>query len=161
MSVNPKPERGAARAPVEFPEAAVARTEGMSAPRRWLYVGLAGIFVGLALLGVVLPGLPTTPFLLVASYLLVRSSPALHRRLLRSRTFGPTLRDWHQHKGLRKRTKRFAIVACAGMISISVATGALPWPARLAVVAVGIYGISFVARLPVVPESDADTAGGG
>ena len=124
--------------------------------RRWLYVGLAGIFVGLGLLGVALPGLPTTPFLLVASYLLLRSSPTLHRRLLNSKTFGPTLRDWDKHRGLRRRTKRVAIIACGIMVAISVATGALPWPGRLLVAAAGAYGIWFVSRLPVVPDQARD-----
>ena len=123
-----------------------------SGPRRWLYVGIAAIFVALAMLGVVLPGVPTTPFLLVASYFLVRSSPSLHRRLLDSKTFGPTLRDWDRHRGIRRRTKRVAVGACAVMVTISVVTGALPWQGRVLVAALGAYGIWFVWRLPVVPE---------
>lgn len=152
MSLHSSPT-GTAKTELQAPRgAAEAHRPLASGLRRWLYVGLAGIFVGLGLLGVALPGLPTTPFLLVASYLLLRSSPRLHRRLLNSKTFGPTLRDWDKHRGLRRRTKTVAIIACGIMVAISVATGALPWPGRLLVAAAGAYGIWFVSRLPVVPD---------
>ena len=51
--------------------------------RRMLLMAAAGAALVLGLLGIVLPGLPTTPFVLVASYCLLRSSPRLHARLLR------------------------------------------------------------------------------
>lgn len=124
-----------------------------SGARRWLYVALGCVFVALGAVGVVLPGLPTTPFLLLASFFLVRSSPKLHQKLLASRTFGPLLRDWNRHRGLRRGVKRVAVLGCSLMIGISVLFGGLPWPARALVLAVGAYGIWFVARLPVVPES--------
>lgn len=156
MSPHPSPP-GAAQTERREPRGTAESSQPLaSGLRRWLYVGLAGIFVGLGLLGVALPGLPTTPFLLVASYLLLRSSPTLHRRLLNSKTFGPTLRDWDKHGGLRRRTKRVAIIACGIMVAISVATGALPWPGRLLVAAAGAYGIWFVSRLPVVPDKAPD-----
>ncbi len=125
--------------------------------RRWLLQGLGCVFVGLAFLGVALPGIPTTPFLLLASYFFVRSSPALHRRLLASRTFGPILRDWNEHRGLRLGIKRFAIVACAVAVSVSIAFGGLPWLAKVIAAAAGGYGIWFVARLPVVPDRRSRT----
>lgn len=123
-------------------------------PKKWLYSALGGVFVALAALGVALPGIPTTPFLLVASYFFVRSSPRMHRKLLESRTFGPILRDWERHRALRPRVKRFAILASATLIALSLAFGGLPWFARLVVALAGGYGIWFVARLPVVSGSE-------
>ena len=122
-----------------------------SRARRWLYIGLGCVFVALGAVGVVLPGIPTTPFLLLASFFLVRSSPKLHRKMLASKTFGPILADWNEHRGLRRSVKRIAVFSCSVMIGISVLFGGLPWPARVLVLAAGAYGIWFVARLPVVP----------
>lgn len=137
-------------------DAPVAQVAGL---RRWLFVALGGVFVALGLVGAVLPGIPTTPFLLLASYFFVRSSPALHQRLLRSKLFGPTLRDWQRHRGVKRRTKWVSIACCSLMIGLSIATGGLPWVGRVVIAAAGAYGMWFVARLPTVPnEKGADGA---
>lgn len=139
-------------------DAPVAQVAGL---RRWLFVALGGVFVALGLVGVALPGIPTTPFLLLASYFFVRSSPALHQRLLRSKLFGPTLRDWQRHRGVKRRTKWISITCCSLMICFSIATGGLPWAGRVVIAAVGAYGMWFVARLPTVPDDKGvHTAGG-
>ena len=78
-------------------------------PVRALYLSLAGLFFVLAVLGVFLPVLPTTPFLLLTSWCLVRSSPALHARLRRSPLFGPLLADWERHHGVRLYVKISAL----------------------------------------------------
>lgn len=125
---------------------------GMS---RWLFVILGCFFTGLGGIGVVLPGIPTTPFLLVASYFFIRSSPRLHSRLLASKRFGPILRDWDKHRGLKRGVKRFAMLACTVAITLSIAFGGLPWPAQVVVALAGAYGIWFVSRLPEVPDDVA------
>lgn len=124
-------------------------------PRRWLFVALGVVFVGLGAVGVVLPGVPTTPFLLVASYFLIRSSPSLHGRLMRSKTFGPILEDWNRHRAIRRRVKRIALACAAAAVCLSVIAGGLPWVARIAVVAAGAYGIYFVWRIPALPDDEA------
>lgn len=63
----------------------------------------------LAVIGVIVPGLPTTPFVLVAGACFVRASPRAHAWLLRNRTFGPILREWEQHRSIPRRVKRFAL----------------------------------------------------
>ena len=111
------------------------------------------MFVALGGIGVALPGIPTTPFLLLASYFLVRSHPSLHSRLLRSRTFGPLLKNWHVHRAVTRRVKFAALAGCSIMICLSIVFGGLAWPARLLVAAVGGYGIYFVSRLDVLPDN--------
>ena len=120
--------------------------------RRCIYIALGCVFTGLGGIGVVLPGIPTTPFLLVASYFFIRSSPRLHGKLLASKTFGPVLRDWQQHRGLKRRVKWIAVSGCTAAVALSIALGGLPWPARIVVALAGAYGIWFVARLPEVPD---------
>jgi uncharacterized membrane protein YbaN (DUF454 family) len=73
------------------------------------YLPPAALFFVLAAVGVFIPGLPTTQFLLLTSYFLVRSSPRLNARLQRSRFFGTILMDWHVHGGIRRDVKEKAV----------------------------------------------------
>ncbi len=108
----------------------------------------AGICFLLGALGAVLPILPTTPFLLLTSYFLVRSSPKLNAVLLRSRFFGPILTDWQVHRGVRKDIKVKAVLVVVLTVGVSLyLTGTSLWPA-LGVVTLSLVGIGIVLRLP-------------
>ncbi len=78
--------------------------------RKKIYKPLGFVFLTLAALGVVLPVLPTTPFLLLAAWLFARSSPRWHRKLLNSDMFGSLLRNWEQQRCLTRRTKLSALL---------------------------------------------------
>lgn len=120
--------------------------------RRGLYVGLGSFFVGLGAVGAFLPLLPTTPFLLLASFFLVRSSPRLNQRLLRSRLLGGFLRDWQQRGGIRREVKLLALAVVAVGVIASIVWGNLPpWGTVLLLVLAAI-GITVVLRLPVVAD---------
>ena len=123
-----------------------------SGPRRYIYLGLAGLFFLLACVGVVLPGIPTTPFLILTSYFLIRSSPKLNQKLMGSKTFGPILRDWHEHRALRPRVKAVSLIASSSAVLLSMFFGGLPTAARVVVGLAGAYGIWFVWRLPVIRD---------
>lgn len=79
--------------------------------RRAIYKPLGLFFLALAILGVLLPGLPTTPFLILAAWFFARSSEKWHRRLLDSELFGPLLRNWEQRRCISLRTKIVALVS--------------------------------------------------
>jgi len=91
---------------------------------RWLFVGLGMLCVALAAAGAFLPGLPTTVWLLLASFFFTRSCPWLERKLLRNRLFGPYLRyiDGSTRMPLRARVGTVAIV----WVSIAL-SGVLLW----------------------------------
>ena len=72
----------------------------------WLTAGM--LFLGLGLLGVLLPILPTTPFLLLAAWCFARSSPRLHGWLLGHRLFGPPIRNWEENGAISRPAKRLA-----------------------------------------------------
>lgn len=122
--------------------------------RRAVYVGLGLFFVGLGGAGAMLPVLPTTPFLLLASYFFVRSSPRLNDWLLRSRLFGPLLRDWQQHRAVRPRVKVTAVsVLLLFGGGSAFATANKPWLLAL-LVPLLLTGLVVVLRLPIVPPDD-------
>jgi uncharacterized membrane protein YbaN (DUF454 family) len=94
---------------------------------------IAGLLcVGLAVLGVFLPLLPATPFLLLAAACFARSSERLHAWMLRHRHFGPLLRDWETQRAIRPRAKRAATAAILLSAALTFALAQLTWPARLA-----------------------------
>jgi uncharacterized membrane protein YbaN (DUF454 family) len=88
----------------------------------WLTVGLIALAFGIA--GVVLPLVPTTPFLLVAAFAFARSSPTLHHWLISHPHFGSLLRHWSEHGAISKRTKISAAAVMAGTLVLSVYLGA-------------------------------------
>lgn len=74
----------------------------------WLLAGLVAVAIGAV--GVVLPLLPTTPFLLVAAFAFARSSERLNRWLQEHRTFGPLIKNWHRDGSIDRKAKRTAII---------------------------------------------------
>jgi uncharacterized membrane protein YbaN (DUF454 family) len=88
----------------------------------WLLIGLVSLALGIA--GVVLPLLPTTPFVLLSAYCFANSSPRLHDWLLANRTFGPLIRNWEQHRAIAPRAKLLAVLSMAAVFGISFLVGA-------------------------------------
>ena len=124
-------------------------------PVRILTIALGGFFVGLAWLGFVLPGLPGTPFLLLASYCWVRSSPRLHRWLLGSRLFGPMLRDWRAHRAVRPGVKKTAAITMLMVVSISLAFGRFRGWALFSLVGLSLVGLTVILCLPVITDESS------
>lgn len=72
---------------------------------RWLWLILAYVSIALAAIGVVVPGLPTTEFVLLAAWAASRSSPRLAAWLENHRVFGPLLKNWRNGGIITRRTK--------------------------------------------------------
>ena len=90
---------------------------------RPVWAGLGLIFVGLGVIGLFLPLLPTTPFMLLAAGCFAKSSPRLHGWLLNHRLFGPAIRDWRDHRAISPKAKRMALTAMAAAFGLSVLLG--------------------------------------
>jgi len=87
---------------------------------RIFFIVLGIVCVILAGLGVLLPGLPATPFLLLASYAFARSSKRMHDWLINNKVFGPILSDFLDRKGIRLHIKIISLLMMWGMMFISV-----------------------------------------
>ncbi|HEX5739685.1 MAG TPA: YbaN family protein, partial [Hydrogenophaga sp.] len=115
---------------------------------RWLLWTAGTLSLVLGLIGVVLPGLPTTPFILLSAACYAKASPRLHRWLTHHRFLGPMVRDWEQHRSLTRRSKTVAQVSMVLMVGLS-AWGLRERPVLLAVVLVAaVVGVWVVARIP-------------
>ncbi|MES2669908.1 MAG: YbaN family protein [Pseudomonadota bacterium] len=109
----PSPPQGPQQAPPQ------------QAPRctRWLWWLLAYASLALGAIGIVLPGLPTVPFVLLSAFAAARGSQRLHARLLADRRFGPMIRDWQAQGAVGRRAKWLATMmmgACAAVMFFTV-----------------------------------------
>lgn len=105
-------------------------------------------FVGLAILGVALPILPTTPFLLVAAACFAKSSPEMQKRLLANKTFGPLIHDWQKYRSIPRKAKRIALLTM--VLSVCWSAFMLKSIALTVLVIVLVTGpFIFLWRLPV------------
>lgn len=105
---------------------------------RVVLVACGLVSVGLGALGVFLPLLPTTPFVLVAAWCFARSSKRFHRWLERHPRFGPLLANWREHGAIARRVKVIALLTL-------VASSALGWALSLRPVALVIQQLALVA----------------
>ena len=101
--------------PIPVPAARAAR--GI---KRWLLQTLALLSLGTALLGLVLPGLPSTEFVLLAVWAAARSSPRLHAWILRHRLLGPLWTQWQQ--GRLPRRAKWTATATMSLSALLLAT---------------------------------------
>ena len=91
--------------------------------KKTFYKPLGFLFLGLAVLGILLPILPGTPFLLLSAWFFARSSEKWHRRLLSSELFGPLILNWEQNRCISGRTKAVAMVSMLLVGGVSVVFG--------------------------------------
>jgi uncharacterized membrane protein YbaN (DUF454 family) len=117
-----------------------------------LHLALAAVFFALAVLGALLPLLPATPFVLLTSWCLVRSSPRLDAKLRRSPFFGALLEDWEKRRGVRRGVKVVALIALSLAVASSLLLGDLGTAARWILLALAAVGAAVILRLPTVRD---------
>jgi uncharacterized protein len=115
----------------------------------WLLLGFCSL--GCGLLGVVLPLVPTTPFLLLSAYGFSRSSPRFHRWLVDHPRLGPPIRDWHLHGAVSRRAKAIAMAAIAATPAVSLAVGVGPTVLAIQIVVLACVTL-FVLSRPSPPQ---------
>jgi uncharacterized membrane protein YbaN (DUF454 family) len=122
--------------------------------RRVVYTALGWSSVGMAVVGAIVPGIPTTPFVLLAGYFFIRSSPQAHAWLRQARVFGPILRDWEEHHAVRPGV-RHAALGLIGASMVATPLVGLPAPVVAVILALQVVGLTLVYRLRVVEPSSS------
>ena len=117
----------------------------------WIIAG--SIFVVLGGLGVLLPGLPTTPFLILAAACYIRSSQRLYDWLIANETFGPYLKDYREGKGIPRRAKKIALSMMTIFVGYAFLFALDDLIVRIVVLVLGMIGFYYVAfRVPTAKE---------
>lgn len=117
-------------------------------PARWLWLGGGCVSVALGTIGIVVPGLPTTGFFVLAASCFARSSPRFEAWVLGLPGIGPMVRDHRNGLGMPRRAKVLAVTSIAVAVGLSAGL-ALEGPARIVVVAAGVVGVWYVSwRIP-------------
>lgn len=136
---------------VRPPRASPVRPARVTAVR-WFWKAAGLLFVGLAIAGAVLPLLPTTPFVLLAAGCFARGSPRLRVWLHRSRLFGPMLRDWRRHGGVRPRVKLTAVAMVLAVVGYGLFISGMRWELKVALAVLAAIGLTVVLRLKTVRD---------
>ena len=114
-----------------------------------LYAAAGGMFVALGVLGIFLPLLPTTPFLLLASWCFLRGSPAAHRWMHSHPRLGPFLTAYEEGRGIPLRAKIVALLLMWLSMGSAILYAGIPW-AGLAMGAVATGVTIYLVRLPTL-----------
>ena len=124
--------------------------ENVRKVRKYLYITAGCIATGLGAVGVVVPGLPTTPFVLLASWCFYKSSPELRAWLLAS-FLGRYIKDYTSRGGLTTGRRLLAILLMAIMVTISIVFFIKALAVKIIVFIAGIIGFIVVGF--VVPKA--------
>ena len=116
----------------------------------WLLVGLTAVAIGAV--GVVLPLVPTTPFLLVAAFAFARSSERMNSWLREHQVFGPLINNWHRDGSIDRNTKRTAIIVIVATPVITWLLDVPPWVVACQIVVLSAAAI-FILTRPSPAES--------
>lgn len=107
---------------------------------------LGGLALLCGTLGIVLPVLPTTPFVILAAFAFAKGSPTMHSKLLSSHSFGPIIADWREHGAIALRYKIFACAMMVGAISLSIALSMPSGILLVQAVCIGAASIFILSR---------------
>lgn len=151
-----KKHRGLTEDTVKPSEAATAQTA--RGRTRYIYFALGWLSVTVGMIGIFVPLLPTTVFLLIGAWAFSRSSERWHRWLREHVRFGALVRDWEEHHAMPRRAKRIALLALAISYAITAFLfGPFSWAAiigGLCIAGVAIY----IIHLPVTNEVSRQSA---
>jgi uncharacterized membrane protein YbaN (DUF454 family) len=128
----------------------------MSRLRRLLFTATGLAATGLGVLGILLPLMPATPFLLLAAYFFSRSSPRFHRWLLTNRVFGSYIDNYRSGRGLSLAEKVVTIATLWITLALTATFAVTAWWGRGLLLAVALGVPLHLLRLPTCDPGRLD-----
>ncbi len=134
-----------------MPDSDTGFTKG-SAGNRYLFLLAGHLSLVVGVIGLLVPIMPTSPFVIIATVCYARSSERFYLMLLNNRHFGEDVRRWHEQRCVRRRLKMLSAVALTVAFIFTVVLFITPVWARLAVGMLGFLAVVTVLYLPVCDE---------
>lgn len=119
---------------------------------RLIFLAAAWISLGLGVLGIFLPILPTTPFAILSGYLFSKSSPKLHQWLLQRPILGELIIQWEKHGVIKIKAKVMSTALIIPLFSYTIFFVDVVWPIKLIVSLIGVAVLSFIWSRPSRPQ---------
>ncbi len=88
--------------------------------KKVIFIGLGILMIGIGIIGMILPGLPTTIFLILAAYFFSHSSPELYKKLINSKTFGPIITNFSNDRSITLKDRKKALITIWIIFGISI-----------------------------------------
>ncbi len=114
---------------------------------KFIFISLGFLFIALGGVGLVLPVMPTTPFLLLAAACFARSSPRFYDWLLNIHVFGSLIKNWQETRSIPKKSKLVAIFSIILMGGLSIIFFIEMTFLKILVTAILLFNIVFIARI--------------
>lgn len=111
----------------------------------------------LGLIAIVIPILPTTPFLILAAACYARTSAPFYNWLLNNRYFGKYIRQWRNEECIPVRAKIFSIAMLVVTMGSSIVLFVRPWTLRILLASIGVAVIIYILSFPSTPKRKVKT----
>ena len=124
---------------------------------RLIYLILGVLLSTVGVIGIIIPGLPTTIFMILAAACFFRSSEKLYKWVINNRYFGNYVRNFREHGGMPKKAKIYAFIFIWGFVSVSVFIGIsneLLW-AKIMTLIGAIIGTIYIAYIPNIEHVES------
>jgi hypothetical protein len=118
---------------------------------RYIYLGAGLLSIGLAIVGTVLPVIPTVPLVLLAGYFFSRSSERFDKWLVEHAVFGPIIRDWRAGLGFTIRAKVMAVLAISASFSVTLIVVIDSTIGRVAMITLAAGVVAYIVSRPTKP----------
>ncbi len=124
----------------------------LKGPKKVIFLILGLVTTILAIVGIFLPLLPTTPFLLLSAYFFSNSSQKLHNWLLEHRVFGPIIKDWNRYGVIRLRAKIISTILIIALFSYTLLFVKVNLYIKILITLIGLSVLIFINSRPSEPQ---------
>lgn len=115
---------------------------------RYAYLACGWLSLSLGVIGTVLPLLPTVPFVLLAAFCFSKGSERLHQWLLNHKLAGHHIRDWQEHRIIRKRSKVITTVMMSPLFAYAIFLEQIPMAGRVLLTIIPIAVLAVIWSFP-------------